>query len=98
MSRSLTFLSEITNLSVKISTNFEAAVLVNESENYLLNKGTDDMWHQHSMSWLKGKTVRKIAYGAESNFVFICCKDYDRDIDIMCSSNDKFKISVPRSI
>ena len=26
------------------------------------------------------------------------CKDYDRDLDIMCSSNGSFKISIPRNI
>ena len=28
----------------------------------------------------------------------MCCKEYDRDLDIFCSFNDKFKVSIPRSI
>ena len=98
MQRSITYFNEdISNLDVKISEDFMQAVLVNKTENYLLSTGSDGLWHQHSLSWLRGREIRKI-YSNISDFIFVCCKEYDRDLDIFCSFNDKFKVSIPRSI
>ena len=84
-------------MRVKISEDFSQAVLVNKSENYLLSKGEDGLFHQSSLGWLKGKIVRNIT-SSGPHFFFVCCKDYDRDLDIMCSSQKEFKISIPRAI
>lgn len=91
------FNNDVSNLSVKISEDFTQAVLVNKSENYLLTQSDDHMYHQTSISWLQDKQVRQI-YSHKSLFLFVCCKEYDRALAIMSSSNDQFKISIPRSI
>jgi hypothetical protein len=101
MKRSLTYFNnDISNLSVKISGDFKQAVLVNKSENYLLTKSEDErdtMYHQTSISWLQDKQVREI-YCHKEIFLFVCCKEYDRALTIMSSSNDHFKIQIPRKI
>jgi hypothetical protein len=84
-------------MQVKISEDFTQAVLVNQTENYLLKMEDDNLYHQSSLGWLKGKTVRNIT-SSGPHFIFVSCKDYDRDLDIMCSSDRSFKISIPRSI
>ena len=54
---------------------------------------------QNSLNWLHGKTIR-IIYSYDSDFIFVACKEYDRDIDVMSSKGDfnSFKISIPRRV
>jgi len=95
--RKITYFNEDTTyLDVKISEDFESAVLVNQTENYILYF-EDEEWHQNSLIWLNGKQIRSITSYKEQ-FLFVCCKEYDRDIDIMSSHLSDFKISIKRKI
>jgi hypothetical protein len=58
--RKITYFNEdIEYLDVKISEDFSSAVLVNQTENYILKKDNEE-WHQTSLLWLKGKQIRSI--------------------------------------
>jgi hypothetical protein len=77
-------------------------IVANESENFLLKHSDNDMdgvdYDQTSLSWLKGKVIRRIIYAGPSHFFFVCCKHYDRDLDIQSSLLSTFKISIKRRI
>ena len=95
--RKITYFNEDTTyLDVKISEDFKSAVLVNQKENYILFE-EDDEWHQNSLIWLNGKQIRSIV-SYQDQFLFVCCKEYDRDIDIMSSHLSDFKVSIKRKI
>lgn len=103
---------------MKISNDFNQAVLVNKAENYILELETEEdddeqpednkyqKYHQRVMGWLKGKSVKKIEkeqyitteYTESSRFYFVCCKDYDEELDFYRSDDEDFKVSVARSI
>ena len=58
--RKITYFNEdITYLDVKISEDFSSAVLVNQTENFILYFENEE-WHQSSLIWLKGKQIRSI--------------------------------------
>jgi len=42
--------------------------------------------------------VREIVYAGEENFLFVCCKEYDRDLDVQSSWDEEYKISIIRRI
>ena len=94
-------------LAVKISQDFSKAILVNQYENYILEQMRDEeddgedqysgVWQQNSMTWLKGDQVRSICnYG--SDFMIICCLNYDNAIAIRATNNEKFELSIERGI
>mmetsp|Transcript_16687 Transcript_16687/g.25726 ORF Transcript_16687/g.25726 Transcript_16687/m.25726 type:complete len:170 (+) Transcript_16687:1946-2455(+) len=49
------------------------------------------------MSWLRLKKVSHL-FNQGSEFFFICNDDYDHEIDIISSSYQDFKISIPKRI
>lgn len=56
-----------------------------------------EAWQQNSMTWLKGDQVRSICnYG--SDFMIICCLNYDNAIAIRATNNEKFELSIERGI
>ena len=61
----------------------------NKSENYILSESYDNQEEmgstQNSMSWLNNKNIREIICSGPSDFLFICCKEYDRDLDVQSS-------------
>ena len=42
--------------------------------------------------------MREIVYAGEENFLFVCCKEYDRDLDVQSSWDEDYKISIIRRI
>lgn len=42
--------------------------------------------------------MQEIVNAGENQFIFICCKEYDRDLDIQCSWDENYKISIKRRI
>ena len=53
---------------------------------------------QSRIAWLKNKEIRYILHSGPSDFLLVCCKDYDRDLDIQSSCYPNFKINIPRQI
>mmetsp|Transcript_8198 Transcript_8198/g.12573 ORF Transcript_8198/g.12573 Transcript_8198/m.12573 type:complete len:100 (+) Transcript_8198:1718-2017(+) len=49
------------------------------------------------MSWLRLKKVSYL-FNQGSEFFFICHDDFDHEIDVISSSQPKFKISIPKRI
>lgn len=101
------YAKESEHLAVKISQDFNKAILVNDHENYILEQQIDEdadgedqftgIWQQNSMIWLKGDQVRKICnYG--SDFMIICCLNYDNAIAVRTTNNEKFELSIERGI
>ena len=97
-------------MSVKISEDFSKVVVGNMKENYILsisvdengNPKKDEAGHQEydqsNISCLKDKVIREILHAGPSDFIFICCSEYDQDLDIMCSMDEKFSIGINRRI
>ena len=90
---------DIKNLVVKISRDLNSVMFANKNENFLLTKcENNEHYNQNTISWMKGKIIREIVHAGESNFLLICCKDYDRDLDVQSSLYENFKISIKRRI
>jgi hypothetical protein len=46
---------------------------------------------------LKGKNVQQII-SSKDEFFFVCHDEFDYEVDILCSTFEDFKISIPRQI
>ena len=83
-------------------------VYFNGTENYILSEieNQDDAdgrpsYQLNTLSWLAKKNIFYIIdvenhANKKSEFLFICGKDYDQDMDIMCSWAEEFKMRIPR--
>lgn len=76
---------------VKIACDLKMAIMSNGKEHYLHN-GTN----QQNIPWLKDKYIR-YAIDEEAGFFLVTSKDYDRDIDILSTSDEDFNASIDRS-
>ena len=53
---------------------------------------------QSRIGWLKNKLIRYIIHAGPSDFLLVCCKGYDRDLDVQSSCYPNFKINIKRQI
>ena len=83
---------------VKISKDFSQIVLANMKENYMLKEVEKNSYDQISISNLRFKIIREILHCGESDFIFICCNEYDDDLDIKVSMRDDFSVHIERNI
>jgi hypothetical protein len=82
----------------KISNDFKKVILSAGDENFLLNKDAQgDEYTQKTISWIKDKHVNYVV-SVKDDFIFICHKDYDENLDIESSRTENFKIMVDRNI
>lgn len=51
-----------------------------------------------SLPQLEGKLIKKIIQAGHSEFIFVCCYDYDDQIDILSSNNEHFKLEIMRQV
>ena len=89
-------------MAVKISSDFTNVVVANKGENYML-KSTKDRkgklsYEQTTIACLRNKIIRCIMHGGQSDFIFICCNEYDKDLDIRSSMDEDFDIGIDRRI
>jgi hypothetical protein len=77
---------------VKISDDFKQIIFSNGVEHYLLKGNNQDIY-----PWIKDKFLRNVVNHHE-DFYLVTSKDYDRDIDILHSSNQKFNATLKRCI
>ena len=89
-------------MTIKISEDFKKCVLGSMDENYMLcNKKKIDGGTEYVQSVimnLKNKVIRDIMHAGESEFIFICCTEYDQDLDIQSSMDQDFCLSIQRRI
>lgn len=72
-------------LRVKISQNFETVMVCYENDNFLLSrKSLSERFSQEKMSLAKDKKIKKIVTHGK-DFYIVCCKDYDKELDIISS-------------
>ena len=90
--RSISYINKIGDIVVKISDNLRDVIFSNGTEHYLLNDHK-----QMSYPYIKDKFVKNVL-GYNNNFYLVACKDYDRDIDILCTEDNKFNASIKRNI
>ena len=87
-------------LEVKISEDFNNIVAANGGENYMLKKIIESngktSFEQTKISCLNNKIIRCILHGGTSEFIFICCNEYDKDLDIRTSMDEDFEIGIDR--
>jgi len=96
----LTFFSDSEeNLDVRISEDFEQAVLLNKTENYLLEKNpeTEEEYQQTSLNWLKDKVMLSVS-SVGSDFYIVSCGDYDDDLSIQSTAERNFKRKIKRRV
>ena len=92
---------DLSNLRVKISRNFKNVIFTNKHESYLLSSSEDEeeeTYSQSTMAWINKKLVREIIQAGDKDFLLVCCKEYDRDLDVQSSLYENFKISIKRRI
>ena len=82
MNRTLIFKNEVSkDMAVKISEDFSKVVVGNMSENYMLKQYIDEkgvvQFDQCNIDCLKDKVIRTILNAGTSEFIFICCNEYD---------------------
>ena len=80
--RCLIFKNEVTmSMEVKISEDFTKVVVGNMTENYMLKEVRDEngatIYEQSIINCLHNKVIRSILHGGTSDFIFICCNEYD---------------------
>ena len=97
--RVITYLSQKSNerVKVKIAMDFKKVAMSYGNENYILT--IDDGGHQNQkiISWLKGKHISHIV-PVQNDFLFVCHKEFDKDLDIESSKREEFKIKINRQI
>ena len=102
-----TLRDRIQDVVVKISEDFSKVLLAYKSENIMIQRDKaayGGYYEQRNLSYLTSKKIRKIAtFGC--NFYFVCCKDYDKNLDILCSrskwstkAGKIYKLGLDRSI
>ena len=91
-------------MKIKISEDFTKTVLGSMEENYQLkineklnSDGTLDYVQSIILS-LKNKVIRDILHAGTSDFIFICCSEFDQDLDVQSSMDEEFLLSIPRRI
>ena len=63
----------------------------------------DQSYYQEELNLIKGKYVKHILT-IGPDFYIICCKDYDKDLDVYCTSKEwmnkhrHYKLSIDRRI
>jgi hypothetical protein len=89
---------------VQISEDFKKVVFCYGYLNYLCEeKYEGGGYHQQELNFIKGKYVQKIK-PVGSDFFIICCKNYDKDLDIYCTKPEwmnklrHYKLSIDRRI
>ena len=90
--RTISYMKNVGEIVVKLSDDFMTAIFSNGKENYLL-KGRG----QEYFAAIKDKFLR-YCLPYDDQFYLVTSKDYDRDIDILSSSNRSFNASIVRSI
>jgi hypothetical protein len=94
---------DVEKMKVKISEDFQKVVLTHKSENYILTRDRgdvpedDDGYCQFMLTSLKGKNVQRII-SSKNEFFFVCHDEFDYEVDILSSTYEDFKISIPRQI
>ena len=83
---------------VKISEDFTKCVLGSMDENYMLSIAKKGGYDQSRITNLKNKIMRYILHGGTSEFIFICCTEYDKDLDVQTSMDEDYILSVNRRI
>ena len=100
--RSISFaLDSLQNCQIKFSRDFTQVAFANKEENYILNLERDikdDIFYMRSLPQLEGKIIKKIIQAGEAEFIFVCCYDYDDQIDILSSKNEQFKLEIMRQV
>lgn len=67
-------------------------------ENFMLTKDeVGEGYTQRTIGWIKDKSVTFVV-AVKNDFIFICHKDYDQNLDIESSASENFKIMVDRNI
>jgi len=86
------------NAICKISNDFTKAILSVGNENFMLTKDeAGDEYTQKTIGWIKDKMVTFVI-AVKNDFIFICHKDYDQNLDIESSASEDFKIMIDRNI
>mgnify|MGYP006952857321 FL=1 len=86
------------NAICKISNDFSKAILSVQNENFMLTKDEEgDEYTQKTIGWIKDKKVTFVI-AVKNDFIFICHKDYDQNLDIESSASEDFKIMIDRNI
>ena len=86
------------NVICKISNDFQKIILSNGDENFILTKDQEgEGYTQRTIAWIRQKKVTYVV-AAKNDFIFICHKDYDQNLDIESSSTENFKIMIDRNI
>ena len=85
-------------ISVKISENFETATLVSKYVNLILRPRKEGVgYKQVNISWLSTKNIIHL-FSHSDYFLYVCCKDYDNNLEVKSSFDEEFRIYIPRSI
>lgn len=98
---SYSFEPSVKNTRVHISPDTSQVAFANGKENFILVEidGNKKNLIQKSLPQLKGKTVRFIKFDeVRKEFFFICCFDYDDNLDIQSSIRKNFDISFKKNI
>ena len=82
----------LNNIYVKISNNFNQVVFSNGIEHYILKDRSQDFFPQ-----IKDKIVRYM-FDYDDSFYFTTSKEYDRDVDILNSSDVNFNAQIKRAL
>jgi len=86
------------NAICKLSNDFMKAILSVGNENFILTKDEEgENFTQKTIGWIKDKRVTFVV-AVKNDFIFICHKDYDQNLDIESSASENFKIMVDRNI
>ena len=90
----INYLYDTKDIVVKISDNLKQVFFSNGIENYILKSNTRG---QNNILGIKDKKVRSIV-SLDDDFLFTASKEYDRDIDILHTTNQNFDASLKRFI
>jgi hypothetical protein len=90
--RNIIYTRVSSNLTVKISNDFQNAMFSNGVENYILKGRAQEYFPD-----INDKFLRYVV-DAGNTFYLVTSKDYDRDIDILSSNEREFNASIIRSI
>ena len=77
---------------VKISKDSKTFFLNTGNESVLLNNGKQDI-----LRWFESKHILKIV-SKKNEFYCLACNDYDKEIDILNTSDSNFKFHIKRKI
>ena len=75
----------------------------NGNESYVLTKDVKrndadvDEYTQRTIEWIKDKQIAYVL-PLKKDFLFVCHKDYDQNLDVESSREESFKIMIDRNI